>query len=69
MTIIDETVKHRKAIAKERLLICRECDKYNDTTTQCKECGCVMLFKTFLPNSTCPLNKWGADTENFNKDN
>lgn len=54
-------IAHIKKVAKERLSICVDCDKYNTTTTQCKECGCIMLLKTILASSTCPLNKWGAD--------
>lgn len=45
-------------IAKERLEICKGCEKFVSATTQCKECGCVMAAKTKLPNASCPLGKW-----------
>jgi hypothetical protein len=57
---------HRKEVAKERMLICIDCDKYNKTTTQCSECGCIMLIKTILANSSCPLKKWGSDKKKDN---
>lgn len=61
MTDFAGNFHHRKTIAKERMLKCFECEKYIKATTQCKECGCVMLLKTLLAESSCPLNKWGAD--------
>jgi predicted metal-binding protein len=67
MSNVSENFQQRKTIAKERMLVCFECEKYIKATTQCKECGCVMLLKTLLMDSSCPLNKWGA--ENFDKDN
>lgn len=48
-----------KEMAAERMKICKECEHYNATTTQCRECGCFMKAKTMWPNSRCPLNKWG----------
>ena len=67
MSKLNEQLQHRKNVAKERLSICFECDKYSNMTTQCSECGCVMLVKTILANSSCPLNKWGPDTKEDNK--
>jgi len=61
MSNLSEGLLHRKEVAKERMLICMECDRYNHTTTQCGECQCVMLVKTIFPSSSCPLGKWGAD--------
>ena len=43
-----------------RYNICKACDQFNGTTTQCKVCHCVMSVKTYLPNSSCPLKKWVA---------
>jgi hypothetical protein len=48
----------RYKISQERLEICRTCDSFNHTTTQCKECGCFMDYKTLLPYVSCPLDKW-----------
>lgn len=40
-----------------RMVECRACDRF--TSNVCRECGCVMVFKTWLANSECPLGKWG----------
>ena len=47
-------------IAETRLDICRGCDKFIKSTSQCKECGCIMKLKTKLPNASCPLHTWEA---------
>lgn len=60
--------EHRKQVAKERLTICNNCPKYIVVTTQCKECGCIMLAKTMFASSECPLNKWGKDETTEAKD-
>jgi hypothetical protein len=46
------------AVGKERYNICQSCDSFNKLTTQCKECNCIMLLKTKLQSSKCPINKW-----------
>lgn len=51
---------HEKyAVADARLNVCKSCSEYVEATTQCKQCGCFMRFKTMLPNAKCPLSKWG----------
>jgi len=45
-------------VGKERYNICQSCDKFIKLTTQCTECNCIMLLKTKLQSSTCPINKW-----------
>ncbi len=67
MSNLSSNLQHRKEVAKERLLICHGCEKYVSSTTQCKECGCIMLLKTVLASSVCPLSKWSAD-ETVNKE-
>lgn len=47
-------------LAAERLDICKGCDRFIKSTSQCKECGCIMKLKTKLPNASCPLHKWEA---------
>lgn len=59
--MIAEDWNHRKQVAKERLQICKTCEKYDSITTSCKECGCILLIKTMLRFSECPLKKWGKD--------
>jgi len=35
----------QEEISEKRLSICRECPEFIKTTSQCKECGCIMNFK------------------------
>ena len=35
-------------VQKNRLDICKQCDRFIKTTSQCKECGCIMNLKTKL---------------------
>ena len=46
-------------IKENRLTTCRGCDKFIPLTTQCRECGCHMDYKTKLTAAECPLKKWG----------
>ena len=41
----------------ERLLVCKACDSFNETT--CDECGCIMSIKVKFSEMECPLGKWG----------
>lgn len=47
-------------VARRRLDICGDCDRYIRLTHQCRECGCVMNAKVVLPHATCPQGKWSA---------
>lgn len=44
--------------AEKRISICKECPRFIKTTSQCKECGCIMNLKTKLAAASCPLGKW-----------
>jgi hypothetical protein len=44
--------------AEERLEICKKCERLIALTVQCKECGCLMFWKTKVKGAKCPLNKW-----------
>ena len=46
---------------KKKLDICKSCESYNNVTTACKECGCLMLFNARLSGNNCPLNKHSVD--------
>lgn len=48
----------RYEISDKRLQICKECDKFDPSNSQCKVCGCFMNYKTLLPYVSCPLDKW-----------
>lgn len=73
MTIIASTLKRKiedigKSLSIElktdsdlretRLSICKNCEHLYTPTTTCKKCGCFMNAKTWIKNSSCPLNKW-----------
>lgn len=42
-------------VKKERLEICRSCDKYLPKTDQCSVCHCFMGIKTGFANMRCPV--------------
>jgi hypothetical protein len=43
---------------KARMVVCRECEKFNKHLAQCKVCKCFMPVKTKIKSSKCPLGKW-----------
>lgn len=45
-------------VHKERYDICKSCPELIRSTSQCKQCGCIMKLKTRLQKATCPLGKW-----------
>jgi hypothetical protein len=45
-----------EAMAKERALVCAECDVL--VLGVCTKCVCPKLGKTHSPDSRCPENKW-----------
>jgi|ETNmetMinimDraft_30_1059905.scaffolds.fasta_scaffold53648_2 hypothetical protein len=47
--------------ANARLAICLRCDRLEKRTKMCKECKCLMLLKTRIKGSFCPLGKWGNE--------
>lgn len=57
MELTDENLDYKKEISN-RWNHCNNCDRFNSTTKQCKECGCFMFIKIFIPQSECPLKKW-----------
>ena len=66
MLKIETAFARRREKAKERLEICKECDSYNATTTQCLECFCFMNVKALWPFADCPLGKWESYKEEKN---
>jgi hypothetical protein len=58
MLKIETMFAKRREKAKERLDICKDCDRYNSVTTQCNVCNCFMKAKTLWPNAECPQGKW-----------
>ena len=47
----------KTSIRNEKLKICKSCDQYESITLRCKQCGCIMPIKTWIPGNTCPLKK------------
>lgn len=45
-------------LGEKRYAICQQCPELNNTTKQCKQCGCFMPLKVKLENAECPLSKW-----------
>ena len=55
------TFKERQEIedmAKERMNVCLDCDRYENLLNRCKECGCFLTIKTRMKHLHCPLKKW-----------
>ncbi len=48
-------------IKEKRMAVCQDCEFFISLTQMCKKCGCFMPAKTTLPNSSCPVHKWGQE--------
>lgn len=48
---------YKQEVAK-RWEQCKSCEFYKYETKQCSKCGCFMFIKIFLPQASCPVNKW-----------
>ena len=54
ITVSDETYR-------ERMSICKSCDKYDEFDNRCSECGCFLPAKARIILDSCPLEKWSTD--------
>lgn len=54
-------------VYKERVSICKGCEKYDEIENECLECGCYIPAKAKVVLDSCPLNKWTADEETWNE--
>jgi len=58
-------------VYKERVEICKTCDKFAEFENMCTECGCYIPAKAKIILDSCPLAKWSADKDawesKFNK--
>jgi hypothetical protein len=52
-------------VYKERVSICRTCDKYDELENRCMECGCYIPGKAKIIIDSCPLEKWNADLNSW----
>lgn len=53
-----ETIKVDENIRKSRLDICLSCEHLFKPTQNCKKCGCFVVAKTWLKDTSCPIKKW-----------
>ena len=49
----------------ERRLICLSCDSFEGD--KCLECGCYIPSKARVIFESCPLGKWSADKDEWDK--
>ena len=47
-----------RAVAAERMEICKNCDRFNEKAQTCQLCGCFMPLKTTMSSMKCPIDKW-----------
>ena len=52
------TKKTSDEIANQRYNICKSCPELIKLISQCKKCGCFMIYKTKLELASCPIGKW-----------
>lgn len=50
--------EYPKLSKRERMEICKGCDKFLPNTKRCSVCGCFMEIKTSIGIFHCPLDKW-----------
>ena len=61
----EKTLFASDEIYKERLSICKTCDKYKELENECAECGCYIPMKAKIVLDSCPLEKWTANNEGW----
>jgi len=54
-------------VYKERISMCRGCDKYDEMENKCIECGCYIPAKARVVLDSCPLEKWTADKASWDE--
>ena len=60
-----ETLFASDEIYRERLSICKSCDKYKELENECAECGCYIPMKAKIILDSCPLEKWVANNDGW----
>jgi hypothetical protein len=58
---MDKSIRVSRASAKDRMDICKQCDRLFAPSKTCKECGCFMSIKVWVPFASCPLGKWNEE--------
>lgn len=54
-------------VYRERMTICKACDKYDELDNRCRQCGCFLPPKAKMILDSCPLDKWTADHQSWEK--
>lgn len=47
-----------RAVAEERMEVCRNCNYFKTKSQVCELCGCYLPLKTSMVSMKCPLDKW-----------
>ena len=42
----------------KRLVICGDCEHFEEVNSGCQKCGCRVIYKARLKEARCPINKW-----------
>ena len=53
-------------VAAARKQMCRKC-AFNRGIGSCIKCGCLVAWKVWMPQESCPVNKWGEFKEETNE--
>ena len=61
----EKTLFASDEIYKERLSICKTCDKFKELQNECAECGCYLPAKARIVLDSCPLGKWKMKDEEW----
>jgi hypothetical protein len=48
------------AVQRERSDLCAACPHLEGS--RCRQCGCFIAVKTWLPQEACPLEKWNRQS-------
>ena len=63
----EKTLFASDEIYRERLSVCKSCDKYKELENECAECGCYIPMKAKIVLDSCPLEKWTANNEGWDE--
>ncbi len=61
----DKVLFVNEELYKERMMTCRDCDKYREIENECAECGCYIPAKARIVLDSCPLNKWEVKNDDW----
>lgn len=61
----DKFITVSDEVYKERISICKTCDKYDELENRCTDCGCYLPAKARVILDSCPLDKWGSDENSW----